>query len=150
MLFRSGGFLGREMVHPAVKAVDADTPLPASLTPVYPTSAQLPQAYLRKVVASAMARVPLAEVLPQDLLPPGRWPLRQALEWLHHPSPDADLASLQDRSHPAWQRLKFDELLAQQIAQQTARQQRAGAMRRCCTRAPTDCRSDCWRHCHLD
>ena len=119
------GFLGREMVHPAFKAVDAGTPLASALTPVYPTVAQLPQAYLRKVVASAMARAPLAEVVPLDLLPPGLPPLREALEWLHHPPPDADLANLQDRSHLAWLRLKFDELLAQQIAQQTARQQRA-------------------------
>ena len=53
-----GGFLGREMVHPHVKP--ASTPLPTTLTPVYPTSAQLPQAYLRKAVASALQRAPLA------------------------------------------------------------------------------------------
>ena len=41
------GFLGREMVHPEFRAVAADTPLPTALTPVYPTSAQLPQSYLR-------------------------------------------------------------------------------------------------------
>ena len=40
-----GGFFGLEMVHPSFKGVDADTPLPSALTPVYPTSAQLPQAY---------------------------------------------------------------------------------------------------------
>ena len=38
-----GGFLGREMVHPSFKAVDNGAPLAAALTPVYPTSAQLPQ-----------------------------------------------------------------------------------------------------------
>ena len=64
-----GGFLGREMVHPAVQA--ADTPLPAALTPVYPTSAQLPQAYLRKAIASGLARAPLHELLPADVLPAG-------------------------------------------------------------------------------
>ena len=41
---------------PAVKPADA--PLPTALTPVYPTSAQLPQAYLRKVIASALPRAP--------------------------------------------------------------------------------------------
>jgi ATP-dependent DNA helicase RecG len=35
------------------------------------------------------------------------------------------LAALDDRSHPAWQRLKFDELLAQQLSQQAAQQERA-------------------------
>ena len=46
-----GGFFGREMVHPEFRAVAADAPLPQALTPVYPGSAQLPQAYLRKAVA---------------------------------------------------------------------------------------------------
>jgi ATP-dependent DNA helicase RecG len=31
-----GGFFGREMVHPQVKAVQPDTPLPDRLTPIYP------------------------------------------------------------------------------------------------------------------
>ncbi len=120
-----GGFLGREMVHPAFKVVDAGTPLASALTPVYPSVAQLPQAYLRKAVASALLRAPLAELLPAALLPPGLPTLQQALQWLHQPPADADQASLLERSHPAWQRLKFDELLAQQIAQRSARQQRA-------------------------
>ncbi len=120
-----GGFLGREMVHPAVKAVDADTPLPASLTPVYPTSAQLPQAYLRKVVAAALARAPLGELLPEGVVPHGLPLLRQALLFLHQPLPDVSPATLEDRSHPAWQRLKFDELLAQQLSQAMARRERA-------------------------
>jgi ATP-dependent DNA helicase RecG len=31
---------------------------------------------------------------------------------LHHPTPDVSLAQLEDRTHPAWQRLKAEELLA--------------------------------------
>ena len=119
------GFFGREMVHPTVKVVDEDTPLPQALTPVYPTSAQLPQAYLRKAVASALARAPLDELLPPGSVPPGLPPLREALRFLHQPPPSAGVAALEDRSHPAWQRLKFDELLAQQLSQQIARDERA-------------------------
>jgi ATP-dependent DNA helicase RecG len=121
-----GGFFGREMVHPTVKAVQADTPLPQVLTPVYPSSAQLPQSYLRKVVASALARAPLQELLPPALLPAGLPPLREALQLLHQPPPGTALATLEDHSHPAWQRLKFDELLAQQLSQ--AESQRARAL----------------------
>ncbi|HEV8311667.1 MAG TPA: DEAD/DEAH box helicase, partial [Burkholderiaceae bacterium] len=120
-----GGFLGREMVHPSFKAVDDATPLAAALTPVYPTSAQLPQAYLRKAVASALARAPLDEVLPADTLPAGVPPLRDALHFLHHPAPQVSLAQLADHSHPAWQRLKFEELLAQQLSQAQAQRERA-------------------------
>ncbi len=119
-----GGFFGLEMVHPSFKVVTSDTPLAAALTPVYPTSAQLPQAYLRKAVASGLARADLSELLPIGVLPPGLSNLREALDFLHHPAPDVSLATLQDHSHPAWQRLKFEELLAQQLSQLQAKRER--------------------------
>ena len=124
-----GGFLGWTMVHPAFHAAGGE--LPDALTPVYPTSAQLPQAYLRKVVASGLRRADLGENLPPALLGGlhtvvrGTWTLRDALQFLHHPGADVSLDALEDRSHPAWQRLKAEELLAQQLSQFTARQERA-------------------------
>lgn len=119
------GFFGREMVHPTVRVVQEDTPLASSLTPVYPTSAGLPQAYLRKAVTAGLFRAQLDDIVPVSLLP-GRWPsLRESLHFLHHPSPEVSVAALEDHSHPAWQRLKFEELLAQQISQQQARRERA-------------------------
>ena len=120
-----GGFLGREMVHPAFRPVAPGTPLPASLTPVYPAGAQLPQAWLRKAVESALARAPLGEVLPAGIVPAGLPTLREALHALHHPPAGTSLAALEDRSAPAWQRLKFDELLAQQLSRQQAQRERA-------------------------
>jgi len=121
-----GGFLGWTMVHPVVHA--ASGALPSALTPVYPTSAGLPQAYLRKAVAGAMQRADLSETIPRDLLV-GQgcetpWSLRQALVFLHHPTPDVALATLEDHSHPAWQRLKREELLAQQLSQLHSRRTR--------------------------
>ena len=65
-----GGFLGREMVHPVFKAVEPGAPLPSALTPVYPSSAQLPQVYLRKAITAALGRAPLDEVLPPAAVPP--------------------------------------------------------------------------------
>ncbi|MFM6986533.1 MAG: OB-fold nucleic acid binding domain-containing protein, partial [Hydrogenophaga sp.] len=128
-----GGFMGKTMMHPVFHAAGGE--LPASLTPVYPTSAQLPQVYLRKAVVSALQRADLSETLPpavlmslQDALSGLRAPLmslRQALECLHHPGPDVSMGALEDRSHPAWQRLKAEELLAQQLSQLQARRQRA-------------------------
>jgi ATP-dependent DNA helicase RecG len=120
-----GGFLGREMVHPAFKAIEPGAPLAAALTPVYPTTAQLPQPYLRKAIAASLARAPLGEVLPAGLVPAGLPTLRQAVETLHHPPPDIALQALEDGSHPAAQRLKFEELLAQQLSQLAARAERA-------------------------
>jgi ATP-dependent DNA helicase RecG len=119
------GFFGPEMVHPHFKTVEPGAPLAQSLTPVYPTSAALPQAYLRKAVAAGLARAPLHEVLPAAVVPAGLPSLREALQQLHHPSPRTSQAALEDRSSPAWQRLKWEELLAQQISQLVARQARA-------------------------
>ena len=120
-----GGFFGLEMVHPVFKVVEAATPLAAALTPVYPSSAALPQAYLRRAVASGLQRADLSEIIPADLLPSGMSTLQAALRFLHQPSPDVQLDALEDRSHPAWQRLKFEELLAQQLSQLQAKQARA-------------------------
>jgi ATP-dependent DNA helicase RecG len=120
-----GGFLGREMVHPSFKLAGGE--LPQALTPVYPTVAQLPQAYLRKAVLGGLSRADLSETLPPDVWPVAlgpMWTLRQALAFLHEPSPAVSLAELEDRSHPAWQRLKAEELLAQQLSQLEARRAR--------------------------
>ena len=119
-----GGFFGLEMVHPVFKVVAEGAPLAMSLTPVYPTSAQLPQAYLRKAVDANLARADLSELLPPELVPPGLASLRDALFFLHRPAPDVALPALEDRSHPAWQRLKFEELLAQQLSQLQAKRER--------------------------
>jgi ATP-dependent DNA helicase RecG len=120
-----GGFLGREMVHPTFKTVIPGAPLPPSLTPVYPTTAQLPQPYLRKAIAASLERAPLGEVLPPQVVPAGLPSLRTAVETLHHPPPDVSLHALEDGSHPAAQRLKFEELLAQQLSQLASRAERA-------------------------
>jgi ATP-dependent DNA helicase RecG len=119
-----GGFFGLEMVHPSFKAVDGDTPLASALTPVYPTSAALPQTYLRKAVASGLQRADLSDIVPAELVPAGTPSLRESLRFLHQPAPDVPLAALEDKSHPAWQRLKFEELLAQQLSQLQSRLER--------------------------
>jgi len=120
-----GGFFGLEMVHPTFKAVSPGTPLPTSLTPVYPTVAQVPQAYLRKAVEAGLAHADLTELLPEGTVPAGLPPLRDALQFLHHPPPATSLAALEDRRHPAWRRLQFEELLAQQLSQLEAKRARA-------------------------
>ena len=119
-----GGFFGREMVHPGFKAVDADAPLATALTPVYPTSAALPQAYLRRAVGSALQRADLSETVPAELLPPGLATLRDALRLLHQPPARLPLCEIEDPQHPAWQRLKFEELLAQQLSRLQAKRDR--------------------------
>jgi len=111
------GFFGPEMVHPRYRIVSPDTPLRDTLTPIYPTVAGLGQAKVTQAVHAALAEADLADTLPAAILQQGRlWPLDQALRYLHAPPPGADLGSLESRRHPAWQRLKLDELLAQQLS----------------------------------
>lgn len=119
-----GGFFGIEMVHPTFRGVGEDTPLASALTPVYPTTASLPQAYLRKAVAGGLKRADLSEIVPAPLVPAGMWGLRASLRFLHEPTPDVSLMDLEDHTHPAWQRLKFEELLAQQLSQLQAKRER--------------------------
>ena len=122
-----GGFLGWTMLHPHCKPAGGD--LPTALTPIYPTVAGMPQAYLRKAVLGGLARAELSDTFPPGDLsqfnPHALWTLRQALQFLHHPTPDVSLDTLQDHSHPAWQRLKAEELLAQQLSQLQSRRARA-------------------------
>ncbi len=121
-----GGFFGLEMVHPRCQPVQSDTPLPDSLTPVYPTTAGLAQASLRKLIDKALARLDLAETLPQETYAGMGLPgFAEAVRMLHHPAPDMPLAELEARDHPAFRRLAFDELLAQQFSLRLAREARA-------------------------
>jgi ATP-dependent DNA helicase RecG len=111
------GFLGEEMVHPAYKIVLEGAPLPSALTPVYPAGEGLSQTLLRKAIAAAMARVDWRDTLPEPLRTSlDLWAFEPAVRLLHNPPPEIDETALEDRSHPAWVRMKFDELLAQQLS----------------------------------
>jgi ATP-dependent DNA helicase RecG len=116
-----GGFFGLEMVHPRFRVLPAEgadtVPLPDALTPVYPTTAGLSQSALRKLIDGAMVRADLGDTLPAEVLAEIRLPaFAEALRLLHHPTPRTAPAELVDRTHPAWRRMKFDELLAQQLS----------------------------------
>ncbi len=122
-----GGFLGYTMLHPAFRTAGGD--LPKALTPIYPTVAGLSQPVLRKEVLAGLARAELSDTFaPGDLSQinhQASWTLREALSFLHRPAPDVSLETLSDHTHPAWQRLKAEELLAQQISQLQSRRERA-------------------------
>ena len=111
------GFFGAEMVHPAYKVVQEGDPLPQALTPVYPSGEGLSQAYLRKAIANAMTRVDWSDTLSPAILSELRLaPFESSVKLLHNPPADVDEHALMERTHPAWTRMKFDELLAQQLS----------------------------------
>jgi ATP-dependent DNA helicase RecG len=113
------------MVHPKCRSVDDDTPLQQSLTPVYPTTAGLAQPVLRKLIANALETLPLDDSLPDALLDKMKLAgFADSIRLLHSPTPEISARSLEERSHPAWRRIKFDELLAQQLSMRVHHRER--------------------------
>lgn len=118
------GFFGTEMIHPRVEKVVENAPIAATLTPIYPTVEGLPQSTWRKLIARALEEVDLPEILPAHILNPDWGTLMDAVRLLHAPPPDVNPHALTERDHIAWGRLKFEELLAQQISIHQARMAR--------------------------
>ncbi len=111
------GFFGYEMVHPICKKVGDKTEVAETLTPVYPTVAGLTQTNLRKAMRIALAQNALHETLPSSVYVHLNLPsFARSIQALHHPLPDANLHALENKTTIEWQRLAFDELLAQQLS----------------------------------
>lgn len=124
------GFFGYEIVHPQMRVVKEGTPVKETLTPIYPTTAGLTQPTLRKWIAWALQHALHDECLPQTLYTRRQLPsFSDSLQLLHSPPSHVSLTALEDRRHPAWQRLAFDELLAQQLSMRKhyARRRERGA-----------------------
>jgi ATP-dependent DNA helicase RecG len=111
------GFFGAEMIHPRYRILKGDQPLPDALTPVYSTTAGLSQDMLRALIRRHGLERALPDTLPAALLKKLALPdFEDSVRYLHAPPPQADLEALALRTHPAWRRVKFDELLAQQLS----------------------------------
>ncbi len=116
------GYYGLEMVHPKCRAVNDSTELATSLTPVYPTTEGLSQATIRKLIANALEVVPAPDYLPDAIRSRLNLPgFIDSIRLLHNP----DSSESQDKDSPAWRRIKFDELLAQQISMRVHHRERS-------------------------
>jgi ATP-dependent DNA helicase RecG len=111
------GFFGDEMVHPKCRVAGESVPLKQALTPVYPTTAGLPQITLTKHIHAALNELALDDTLPEQILQRLHLPdFASSVRLLHQPPPNINEEALLARAHPAWMRIKFDELLAQQLS----------------------------------
>ena len=111
------GFLGLEMLHPKIRNALNGLSLPTTLTPVYPAGEGITQTWLRKRISRALLDVEIKDLIPAEILKELKLPpLAEALRYIHDPPVGASLSALDERTDPAWLRLKFDELVAQQIA----------------------------------
>ncbi|MFV5215243.1 ATP-dependent DNA helicase RecG [Azonexus caeni] len=112
-----GGFFGLEMVHPRFRKIAEGEPLPSEMTPIYPSTAGLANSALQKLIGRALADGDLSETLPDEIRQRLKLPgLARSLHFLHRPPPGTDVDTLHARHHPAWRRVKFDEVLAQQLS----------------------------------
>lgn len=122
------GFFGAEMVHPKIKEVTKEQGLATSLTPIYPTVQGLTQPTIRRLINKALHSLPLHDTLPEILLNQLNLPsFAHSIGLLHAPTADLRIQDLSDGDLPEWQRLKFDELLAQQLSMRLAYQKRKSA-----------------------
>jgi len=112
------GPVGIEMVHPEYRVLrgEQEPEVDEALTPIYPLTEGVQQGRLRNLVAQAlemMRQEAPAELLPAEVLRALELPeLSPALRYLHKPSPDVDLLSIEAGKHPCQVRLAFEELLA--------------------------------------
>ena len=124
------GYQGLEMVHPSYQRLLAEATVPVNdrLSPVYPTTEGLQQASWLRLTGQALqllaeGKLQLEELLPAALLEELKLPdLADALHFIHRPPPEADVASLEQRRHPAQQRLALEELLAHNLSMQRLHQ----------------------------
>lgn len=112
-----------EMIHPEYHMLRdiCDDTLEEELTAVYPMTEGLQQARMRKLSEQALITLNnnknMNELLPEKVLTKKKFPtLIDALNYVHRPPPNADIQSLVEGTHPAQQRLAFEELLAQQLS----------------------------------
>ena len=119
---------GLEFIHPRTRSgwLSPEQIGQQPLLPVYPTTAGVSQLTLRRAIARALVSALPSEWLPHKILAAHRlMPLDQAMRLIHQPPADAEstgvMRQLMDREGPAWDRIRFDELLAQQVAMRRAR-----------------------------
>ncbi len=117
-----------EMVHPECQPVTPHMPPHSqdSLTPIYSATEGINQRLLRQLTDQALALLGegyLPEYLPDQILNSFQLPkLADALRYVHRPPPNASVEQLLQGTHPAQQRLAFEELLAHHLSLRRLRQ----------------------------
>ena len=121
------GRVGFEMSHPeySISDTSSEQPVATTLTPVYSTTEGLKQLSIRALSEQAidlLHKYSVEELLPSQWQP-SNMPLSDALLLLHRPPNDVDVTALEQGTHPAQQRLVFEELLAQNLSLLKVREQ---------------------------
>lgn len=116
-------FLVTEIIHP--KIYNCNTDLPNFLTPIYQSIKGINQLKIRKKIADIINHQNICDTLPEDIIKSFKlMTFSSAIKVIHSPSVDVPVDTLLQKTHPAWFRIKFDELLANQLSLEIARNNR--------------------------
>lgn len=111
------GYYGIEIIQPRITIARLGDPTEATLAAVYPVVSGISTNAIARLVRNTLTTQDIADVVPLTILERVRLPgLMESLQMIHQPPANAPLQLLESRSHSAWQRVKFDELLAQQLS----------------------------------
>ena len=114
---------GFEFIHPRIRMgwLDESSLLLKPLIPVYSSVKGVSQSLIRRWVEQSIKMHCPKEWLPKNILEEfSFFPLDKAIKLIHKPPADANksgfLNELILKNGPAWDRIKFDEIIAQQLA----------------------------------
>lgn len=119
--FGEVSFFGKrlQMVHPEYEIENFSSQVDTqTLTPIYPSTEGFSQKTWRNLITQAIS---LTEHV-IDYLPEHPYSLLDALIYCHQPPRDADQNLLEERLHPAQQRLALEELLAHHLSRKKLRE----------------------------
>ena len=110
-----------EMIHPEVELIDIDnpSPLPQTLTPIYPTTEGLHQLSIKRILQQVLDKLKtdgIAETLPQTWLDENNFPdISSAMLRLHSPENKADSDLIAHNRHPAQHRFIVEDVAAHRL-----------------------------------
>ncbi|MAJ86832.1 MAG: ATP-dependent DNA helicase RecG [Cellvibrionales bacterium TMED148] len=120
------GSTGLELYHPEYQIVDnlTEAKLEQRLTPIYPSTEGLTQNRIRNLCTQALEHLcptGISELIKDNIS--SEFSLFDALIFVHSPPVGASLDLLGKGTHPAQQRLAFEELIAHHLSLRKLRQQ---------------------------
>ena len=108
---------GKEMIHPQYQAFpkDEEIEIENSLTPIYPSTSNLQQGRLKKIIQEALIYCQKNMLLTESWTKDEKndfEDLLSALAFIHNPPKETDLETLSSGQHPAQRKLIKEELVA--------------------------------------
>ncbi len=118
------GYRQFEIIHPEYTFINPRKPLPLAeqLTPIYPSTDKVSQKLLFRLTEQALesmnrSKLELEDYLPRKLLEQYQLPsLKEAINYVHRPPPNAPVAALLSGNHRSQTRLVVEELLAHHLS----------------------------------